>query len=164
MRLRGHIDLDPGRPLYAKRPFLMGGQTFEPGDRFDPRAVGADERKLRQLHNQRRIGHELPGERNGAESLPRPERWAREAAPVDVPAHEDLLDPGVTTGDGDGALAHLSHDELDALTSPALPSAGASDVVTAGGDAERASHDDVAPSPEPRTDAQAARARQRRSR
>lgn len=167
---------DASAPLYMRRSCTFRGVAIAAGARV-PDLV--PEEKRRQWHRLNRGQHAPPdmGRIVGPSAVIEPV--------INVPAHEDLL-----TEQPNGALAHLSDDELDAMTapaifevvgplplqldeadleslavsdSPALPSAGASDVVTAGGDADRASHGDVAPSPGPRTDAQAARHRRRRS-
>jgi len=68
-RLRGHSVLDASRALYVKRaPLTIGGRTFAKGDAFPWRDLGVRPKKLHQLWSQRVIGHEQPGERNGAES------------------------------------------------------------------------------------------------
>lgn len=73
-RLRGHRDLDLDAVLYVKsRPLGPFGGTIIDVDGVLPwRELGLDERRVRQLHEQRRIGHEKSGERNGAEQQQRP--------------------------------------------------------------------------------------------
>lgn len=67
-RLRGHSTLDASRPLYVKRASLtLHGRAFKQGEPFNWRALGITPRLLLKLWQQRRIGHERPDERNGAE-------------------------------------------------------------------------------------------------
>lgn len=73
-RLRGHSALDVERPLFVRRgnadaPWTLCGRSFVSGDAFPWREMGIPARKLFQLWDQRRIGHESPRERNGAESV-----------------------------------------------------------------------------------------------
>lgn len=72
-RLRGHTPLDVDRTLYSRRgtvdaPWTIGGKSFVAGDVFTWREIGVPARKLFQLWDQRRIGHEAPRDRNGAEN------------------------------------------------------------------------------------------------
>lgn len=71
-RLRGHQPLDVGRVLYVMRgntdaPVTIGGRSFVAGEVLPWRDLGLSKRKLDQLWDQRRIGHEKRDERNGAE-------------------------------------------------------------------------------------------------
>lgn len=69
-RLRGHATLDYTRPLYVKRQSItLAGKTFQQGQELTWRALGVDPRKVHLLWDQRRIGHEKPHERNGAEKI-----------------------------------------------------------------------------------------------
>lgn len=69
-RLRGHRALDPDRPLFVKRgPIELDGRTLQHGDSFPWRQLAVSPRRLFMLFDQRRIGHEQPHERNGAESV-----------------------------------------------------------------------------------------------
>ena len=72
MRLRGHRELDVSKPLYAKRAFTLGDKAYAVGDVVQTSAVPP--RRLRQLHDQRKLGHEKPNERTGAEG-----RWQSKA-------------------------------------------------------------------------------------
>jgi hypothetical protein len=68
-RLRGHRTLNTEQPLYVRRAVLtLNGQTFKAGDVLPWRDLGVAPRKLHQLWEQRRIGHEKADERAGAEN------------------------------------------------------------------------------------------------
>lgn len=69
-RLRGHRELDVSRPLHAKRVLTFGERVFAVGDVVPTAELGLSVRRVRQLHDQRKLGHEKPGERTGAEG-----RW-----------------------------------------------------------------------------------------
>lgn len=78
-----------GRPLYAKRgsvdmPLTVAGRPFVLGDAFPWRELKLSERQLVKLWEQRRIGHEKPAERNGAEPV-RIAAPARVVVAVDEP-------------------------------------------------------------------------------
>lgn len=45
----------PGGSLVANRPFSFGGRAYKPGDRFDAQRTKADERRMLQLLDQRKI-------------------------------------------------------------------------------------------------------------
>lgn len=67
-RLRGHPTLDQAKALFVLRAGLVvGGRVFELGESFPWRNLGISPRKLHQLWIGRRIGHEQPRDRNGAE-------------------------------------------------------------------------------------------------
>lgn len=67
-RLRGHRTLDVEQPLYVRRAVMtLGGRTFVAGDVLPWRDLGIAPKKLHQLWEQRRIGHEKADARNGAE-------------------------------------------------------------------------------------------------
>jgi hypothetical protein len=82
MRYRGHRALDLSQPLYAKR--TMAALGVDVGDLFPWRDLGLTERKVTQLWDQRRIGHEQIHERNGAEYpvYPKPAVAGSMIAPV----------------------------------------------------------------------------------
>ena len=67
-RVRGHRTLDWATPLYVKRDMTIASKTFKLGELLPWQELKLDPRKVYQLWFQRRIGHEKPGERNGAES------------------------------------------------------------------------------------------------
>ncbi len=68
-RLRGHRTLDVEQPLYVRRAVLtLNGKTLTVGDVLPWRALKLTARKLLQLWQGRRIGHEKADERNGAEN------------------------------------------------------------------------------------------------
>lgn len=67
-RLRGHQALDLSRPVTVKRgPLTFGGRIFVGGELLPWRDLGLSRRKLTQLWEQRRIGHEKLDARAGAE-------------------------------------------------------------------------------------------------
>lgn len=69
-RLRGHAQLDERRPLFVKRAALtVAGRLFALGDLFPWRDLGISRRLLTRMWEQRRIGHERPTDRNGAEPV-----------------------------------------------------------------------------------------------
>lgn len=68
-RLRGHQTLDFEKPLLCKRTIEVGGRTFKAGEVLPWRQLGLPPRKVHQLWDQRRVGHEKLSERNGAESV-----------------------------------------------------------------------------------------------
>lgn len=72
MRLRGHREIDLERTLYAKRTMAFGDTVLAVGAVVPWRELKLPERTVRLLHDQRRIGHERPGERNGTETPPNP--------------------------------------------------------------------------------------------
>lgn len=68
-RLRGHRPLNGEEPLYVRRAALtLHGRTFGSGDVLPWRELGINPKKLHQLWEGRRIGHEKPNEHGGAES------------------------------------------------------------------------------------------------
>lgn len=68
-RLRGHRPLNAEEPLYVRRAALtLNGETFHAGDVLPWKDLGVPFKKLHQLWSGRRIGHEKPNDRNGAES------------------------------------------------------------------------------------------------
>lgn len=68
-RLRGHRTLNAEQPLYVRRAALtLQGKTFAAGDVLPWQDLGVSPRKLHQLWMQRRVGHEKPNDRTGAES------------------------------------------------------------------------------------------------
>lgn len=106
-RLRGHHVLDVERPLFVKRGLMIGARAFAVGDLFTWRDLGLPFRKLHQLWTQRRVGHERPGERRGAENP---------GALVQKPSGPRLPTPIASfTIETE---PHLSDAELDALTAP----------------------------------------------
>lgn len=146
-RLRGHRALDVGQPVYVKRAFLStGGKTFEIGEELPWREMGLSPRKLQQLWDQRRVGHEKPGERNGAESANPERKFA--TAPLPSSAYSVMrTEDGLVVE----VVDDLSDADLDALTapeSPAAPFAGPSPSPAA--------------QPDARTDAQATSRKRRR--
>lgn len=68
-RLRGHRPLDYEQPLVVLRSLVFGGRAFVVGDVLPWRQLGLSARKVYQLWDQRRIGHERPADRNGAENV-----------------------------------------------------------------------------------------------
>lgn len=66
-RLRGHRSLDVDSTLYTMRSLTIGSTDFAAGAVFSWRDLGLSPRKVLQLWQQRRIGHEQRDERNGAE-------------------------------------------------------------------------------------------------
>ena len=76
-RIRGHEYLNEDRDLFVLRgsvdaPMVVDGRTFMVGDPFPWRELaGVTPRLLRKLHEQRRVGHERPGDpAQGAEPPP----------------------------------------------------------------------------------------------
>lgn len=63
-RIRGHERLDEDRTLYVKVAELTAGDvTYKRGDELPWRRIpGVGPRLIRQLHDQRKIGHEHPGD------------------------------------------------------------------------------------------------------
>jgi hypothetical protein len=58
-RVRDHANLDADKPLFVKRQSLtVGGKTLSKDAPFPWRDLGVSQRKLRQLHDLRAIGHE----------------------------------------------------------------------------------------------------------
>lgn len=82
-RIRGHRPLDLAQPLLVKRARMaFGTRVFKLGETLPWRELGLKERLVRQLHDQRKIGHEKPADRNGAEDLRAPPVAAIAPKPV----------------------------------------------------------------------------------
>lgn len=72
-RLRGHRALDFDQPLLVKRGELtICERTIKAGEVLPWRELGLSARKVEQLWAQRRIGHEKPQDRAGAEAISPP--------------------------------------------------------------------------------------------
>lgn len=61
-RIRGHQNLNEEKPLFVlKHELTVDGTRFELGDPFPwQELAGVTPRLVRQLHDQRKIGHERP--------------------------------------------------------------------------------------------------------
>lgn len=124
-RLRGHRTLDVGQPLYVRRDGMtVGGRTFMAGDVLPWRELGVPLRKLHQLWEGRRIGHEQARERNGAED---PKALVHLAAPpapasppeVTVPAGAAALEQAQPVRLGpDGPVVMMTPGERVDVTPP----------------------------------------------